>query len=170
MSTVTFQGNICNLAGNQLNVGDNAPEVTVVISDGLSDKLIGGLKPKVQLLVAVPSLDTPVCAAQTRKFNESAAAISGVDTTVISMDLPFAAGRFCTSEGIENLTIASDFRNKDFSNAYGILIADSALAGITCRAIFVIDKDGKISYKEIVSELTEEPNYDAALEAAKAAL
>lgn len=167
MATVTFQGNICNLAGNELNVGDMAPEVAVVNSDGLTDKVVGGSKDKVQLLVVVPSLDTPVCAAQTRKFNENASSIEGVDTTVISMDLPFAAGRFCTAEGIANLTVASDFRNKDFSNAYGVLLADGALAGVTCRAVFVIDKDGKITYKEIVSEITEEPDYEVALEAVK---
>lgn len=170
MATVTLQGNACSLAGNEVNVGDNAPEVTVVNSDGLADKVVGGVSEKVQLVVVVPSLDTPVCAAETRKFNESAASIDGVDTTVVSMDLPFAAGRFCTAEGIESLTVASDFRNKDFANAYGVLIADGALAGITCRAIFVIGKDGKVTYKEIVPEITEEPNYDSALEAAKEAL
>ncbi len=163
MATVTFQGNICNLAGNEVNVGDNAPEIVVVNSDGLSDKLVGGAKENVQLLITVPSLDTPVCAAETKKFNEKTAAINGIETTVVSMDLPFAAGRYCTAQGIKNLTVASDFRNKDFSNAYGVLIKDSALAGITCRAIFIIDKDGKIVYKEIVSEITEEPNYEAAL-------
>ena len=82
------------------------------------------------------------------------------------MDLPFAAGRFCSAEGIENLTVASDFRNKDFANAYGVLIADGALAGITCRAIFVVDTKGIVTYKEIVPEITAEPEYEKALEAA----
>ena len=164
-----LKGNEVNLAGNEVNVGDKAPEVTVVNSDGLADKKVGGAQDKVQLLVVVPSLDTPVCAAETRKFNEQAASIEGVDTTVISMDLPFAASRFCSAEGIKNLTVASDFRNKDFANAYGVLIADGALAGVTCRAIFVVDKNGIVTYKEIVPEITEEPNYEKALEAAKAA-
>jgi len=157
------------LAGNEVNVGDKAPEVTVVNSEGLADKKVGGAQDKVQLLVVVPSLDTPVCAAETRKFNEEAAKIEGVDTTVISMDLPFAAGRFCSAEGIENLTVASDFRNKDFANAYGVLIAEGPLAGVTARAIFVVDKEGTIVYKQLVPEITEEPNYEEALEAAKAA-
>ncbi len=166
MATVTLKGNVCNLCGNDVNVGDNAPEVTVVNSAGLTDKVVGGAKDKAQLIVVVPSLDTPVCASETRKFNEKAAAIAGVEVTVVSMDLPFAAGRFCSAEGIENLTVASDFRNKDFAKAYGVLIADGALAGITCRAVFVVGTDGKVAYKELVSEITAEPNYDAALEAA----
>jgi len=169
METTKLKGNEVKLAGNEVNVGDKAPEVTVVNSEGLADKKVGGAQDKVQLLVVVPSLDTPVCAAETRKFNEKAAEIEGVDTTVISMDLPFAAGRFCSAEGIENLTVASDFRNKDFANAYGVLIAEGPLAGVTCRAIFVVDRDGKIAYKQIVPEITEEPEYEEALEAAKAA-
>lgn len=166
MATVTLKGNVCNLCGTDINVGDVAPEITVVNSAGLANKVVGGAQDKAQLIVVVPSLDTAVCASETRKFNEKAASISGVDTTVVSMDLPFAAGRFCTAEGIENLTVASDFRNKDFANAYGVLIADGVLAGITCRAIFVVDTDGKVCYKELVPEITAEPNYDTALEAA----
>ncbi len=168
MATVKLKGNDVKLAGNEVNVGDNAPEITVTNSEGLADKTVGGAQEKVQLIVVVPSLDTPVCAAETRKFNEEAAKVEGVDTTVISMDLPFAAGRFCSAEGIENLTVASDFRNKDFANAYGVLVAEGPLAGVTCRAIFVVDKNGKITYKQIVPEITEEPNYTEAIEAAKA--
>ena len=167
MATVTLKGNVCNLCGTDVNVGDAAPEITVVNSAGLANKVVGGAGDKAQLIVVVPSLDTPVCASETRKFNEKAAAISGVDTTVVSMDLPFAAGRFCTAEGIENLTVASDFRNKDFANAYGVLLGGSVLAGVTCRAIFVVDANGVVTYKEIVPEITEEPNYDAALAAVK---
>ena len=170
MATVTLKGDtVCNLTGTEINVGDNAPAITVVNSAGLADKEVGGAQDNVQLLVVVPSLDTAVCAAETRKFNEQAAGIDGVDTTVVSMDLPFAAGRFCTAEGIENLTVASDFRNKDFSNAYGVLLADGPLAGVTCRAIFVVGKDGKVAYKELVPEITAEPDYDGALAAAKQA-
>lgn len=167
MATVTLKGNVCNLAGTEINVGDAAPQVTVVASEGLADKVVGGASDKAQVIVVVPSLDTPVCAAETRKFNTEAAAISGAEITVVSMDLPFAAGRFCTAEGIDNLTVTSDFRNKDFANAYGVLIADGALAGITCRAIFVLNKDGKVTYKQIVPEITEEPDYAAAIAAAK---
>jgi thiol peroxidase len=168
MATTMLKGNTVNLAGNEVNVGDKAPEVTVVNSEGLADVKVGGAQGAKQLIVVVPSLDTPVCATETRQFNAKASEIEGVKTTVVSMDLPFAAGRFCSTEGIDKLTVASDFRNKDFANAYGVLIADGALAGVTCRAIFVVDAEGTVTYKEIVPEITEEPNYDAALAAAKA--
>ena len=160
MATTNLKGNLVNLAGSELNVGDKAPVVNVVAQD-LSDVQVGG---KAQVIVVVPSLDTPVCAAETRKFNEEAAK-SDAEVVVISMDLPFAMGRFCTTEGIENLKVGSDFRNKDFANAYGVLIADGALAGVTCRAIFVTNDEGIVTYKEICPEITEEPNYEAALSA-----
>ena len=169
MTTVTLKGNECNLTGNEVNVGDVAPQVTVVNAEGLADKVVGGASEKVQVIVVVPSLDTPVCAAETRKFNVEAAGIPGAEITVVSMDLPFAASRFCTTEGIDNLTVTSDFRNKDFANAYGVLIANGALAGVTCRAIFVVNKDGRIVYKQIIPEITEEPDYTAAISAAKEA-
>jgi thiol peroxidase len=130
-------------------------------------KTVGGSKK--QVIVVVPSLDTPVCATETRMFNQQAASIDGLEVNVVSMDLPFAAGRFCSTEGIENLDVLSDFRTKEFSNAYGVLIADGALAGVTARAIFVTDSAGKVVYKELVPEITAEPAYDAAIEAAKAA-
>lgn len=167
MATTMLKGNVVNLAGNEVNVGDKAPQVTVVNSNGLADKVVGGASGKKQLIVVVPSLDTAVCATETRNFNKRASEIEGVDLTVVSMDLPFAAGRFCSTEGIENLVVASDFRNKDFANAYGVLIADGALAGVTCRAIFAVDAEGTIIYKEIVPEITAEPNYDEALNAVK---
>jgi thioredoxin-dependent peroxiredoxin len=168
MATTMLKGNVVNLAGNQVNVGDKAPEVTVVNSAGLADVVVGGAQGTKQLIIVVPSLDTPVCATETRNFNAKASEIEGVKTTVVSMDLPFASGRFCSAEGIDKLTVASDFRNKDFANAYGVLIADGALAGVTCRAIFVVDAQGTVTYKEIVPEITAEPDYDAALAAAKA--
>ncbi|XPV67856.1 MAG: thiol peroxidase [Halarcobacter sp.] len=158
MATTNLKGNLVNLAGTEVNVGDKAPVVKVVAQD-LSEVEIGG---KAQVIVVVPSLDTPVCAAETRKFNEEAAK-SDAEVVVVSMDLPFAMGRFCTTEGIENLKVGSDFRNKDFANAYGVLIADGPLAGVTCRAIFVTDANGVVTYKEICPEITEEPNYEAAL-------
>ena len=167
MATTMLKGNVVNLAGNEVNVGDKAPQVTVVNSNGLADKVVGGAQGKKQLIVVVPSLDTAVCATETRNFNKRASEIEGVDLTVVSMDLPFAAGRFCSTEGIENLVVASDFRNKDFANAYGVLIADGALAGVTCRAIFAVNEEGIVTYKEIVPEITAEPDYEAALAAVK---
>lgn len=164
--SVKFQGNPVNLAGNKISVGEKAPIVKVAGND-LGDIQIGGEQGKAQIVVVVPSLDTGVCAASARKFNEAAAKLQNAEVIVVSMDLPFAMGRFCTTEGIANLKVASDFRNKDFANAYGVLIADSALAGLTARAVFVIDASGVIAYKEISEEITSEPNYDAALAAAK---
>ncbi len=162
MATTKLKGSLVNLVGSDINVGDKAPIVNVVGQD-LSDIEIGN---KAQVVVVVPSLDTPVCAAETRKFNEEAAQTEA-EVVVVSMDLPFAMGRFCTTEGIENLKVGSDFRNKDLANAYGVLISDGPLAGITCRAIFVMDANGIVKYKEICEEITEEPNYDAALTAIK---
>jgi len=169
MATVTLKGNPCALEGKEIDVGDKAPEITVVKSDDLSDVTVGGTGEKAQLIIAVPSLDTPVCATETAKFNNQAAGIDGLEVTVVSMDLPFAAKRFCTTEGIENLTVASDFRNKDFARAYGVLIAEGPLAGISARAIFVVDRNGTVVYKQLVPEITAEPDYAEALEAAKAA-
>jgi len=170
MATVTFKNDtVCNLAGNEVNVGDKAPEVTVVNCDPmLQDEKVGG-EGKVQLVVAVPSLDTGVCDAETRRFNQEAANLDGVEVVTVSMDLPFAAARWCGAAGIDNLKVCSDFRNKEFGNAYGVLLEDGPLAGVLARVIFVIDKDGKVAYKQVVPEITEEPNYEEAIEAAKAA-
>lgn len=166
MATTKLKGNEVNLAGNTVNVGDAAPVVNVVAKD-LSDVQVGGENGKAQIVVVVPSLDTPVCAAETRKFNEEAASIENAEVVVVSMDLPFAMGRFCTTEGIENVTVGSDFRAKEFANAYGVLIENGPLAGVTCRAVFVINASGVVTYKEICPEITEEPNYADALAAAK---
>ncbi len=170
MATVTFKNDtVCNLTGNEVNVGDTAPVVTVVNCDPmLQDEKVGG-EGKVQLVIAVPSLDTGVCDAETRRFNQEAASLEGVEVITVSMDLPFAAARWCGAAGIENIKVCSDFRNKDFGNAYGVLLADGPLAGVLARVIFVIGKDGKVTYKQIVPEITTEPNYEEAIEAAKAA-
>ena len=165
MATTKFKGTDVELLGNTVNVGDKAPVVTVVNSAGLGDVTVGGAQGKKQLIIVVPSLDTGVCATETRNFNAKAAGLKDVIATIISLDLPFAAGRFCQAEGIDNLTVCSDFRNKDFANAYGVLLGGSILAGVTCRAIFVVNEEGIVTYKEIVPEITEEPNYEAALAA-----
>ncbi|CZE46190.1 thiol peroxidase [Campylobacter geochelonis] len=166
MASVTVGGNVANLTGKELNVGDKAPVVELVAKD-LSSIKVGGASDKIQVIAAVPSLDTGVCATETRKFNKDIAGQEGVLLTVVSMDLPFAMGRFCSTEGIENLQVGSDFRNKEFANAYGVLIKDGALAGLTARAVFVVGKDGTIIHKEIVAEVTTEPNYDAIVAAIK---
>jgi len=168
MQTTTFKGTTVNLAGNALNVGDKAPSVIATGTD-LSDVEIGGAKDKIQLIITVPSLDTDTCAAETRRFNVDVNNLDICETTVVSMDLPFAADRFCTTEGIANLTVASDYIDKEVSKAFGILMADNKLKGLSARAVFVIDRNGEIVYKEIVPEVTDEPNYEAALEAIKEA-
>ena len=168
MQTTKFKGTTVNLAGDAINVGDKAPVVTAIGTD-LSDVEIGGAKDKVQLIITVPSLDTDTCAAETRRFNVDVNNLDICETTVVSMDLPFAAERFCTTEGIENLTVTSDYIDKEVSRAYGVLMDDNKLKGLSARAIFVIDRSGEVVYKEIVPEVTDEPNYEAALEAIKEA-
>ncbi|MFN3813292.1 MAG: thiol peroxidase [Aquificaceae bacterium] len=156
--TVTLKGNPITLVGPELKVGDDAPQVTVVTRD-LQEKTIGGSKGILQVIATVPSLDTPVCETETRKFNELISGIDNVDVTVVSMDLPFAEKRFCESFNIGNLTVASDFRYRDMEK-YGVLISEGALKGILARAIFVVDKQGKIAYIQIVPEITQEPDYE----------
>lgn len=162
MATTKLKGNVVKLAGKELKVGDSAPSVKVVAKD-LSEIKVGGKGDMVQVIIAVPSLDTAVCAAETRRFNTEAAKIEGATVTIVSMDLPFAMGRFCTTEGISNLAVGSDFREKKFATEYGILIADGPLKGISARAVFVVNKSGKVVYKELCEEITAEPNYEAAL-------
>ena len=164
--TVTLKGNTVALVGPSLNVGDPAPEATVVTKD-LEEKRIGGAKGIVQLIITVPSLDTPVCETETKKFNEMVAGLGGgVDVTVVSMDLPFAEKRFCESFNIGNVTVASDFRYRDMEK-YGVMIAEGALKGILARAVFIVDKDGTLAYKQLVPEITQEPNYDEVIEKVK---
>lgn len=169
MAITNLKGNPVRLDGREISEGDAAPAVKLTAPD-LSELLVGGAKEKVQILVVVPSLDTPVCSTEARKFNQAAAGVEGVEVTVVSMDLPFAMGRFCTTEGIRNLGTASDFKDKGFAKAYGVLIADGPLAGLAARAIFVVGRDGRVAYRQIVPEITSEPDYEAALRATKTIL
>lgn len=166
--TTKLKGEEVKLLGNEPKVGALAPEVKL-IDKNLAEVSVGGKKDKVQLIVTVPSLDTAVCATETRNFNVKAAGLDGVETTIVSVDLPFAQKRFCSTDGIDNLVVASDFRSKQFANAYGVLIGSGVLSGLLARAVFVVDKEGKISYVQMVAEIADEPNYDEALEAARAA-
>ena len=163
-TTVNLKGNPVALVGPELNVGDRAPEAVVVASD-LSEITVGGAKGKPQIIITVPSLDTPVCETETKKFNELVAGLD-VEVCVVSMDLPFAEKRFCESYGIENVKVASDFRYRDMEK-YGVLIGEGALKGILARAVFVVDGEGKVVYKQLVPEITEEPNYDEVLACVK---
>lgn len=163
---VKFKGSEVALAGVQKNVGDMAAEVALVNKD-LGTTKVGGAQGKYQVINVAPSLDTGVCAAQTRRFNTEASKLSNATVYVVTMDLPFAQGRFCTTEGIENVIALSDFNGNEFAKAYGLKIAEGPLAGLLTRAVIIVDASGKIVYQEICPEITEEPNYEAALAALK---
>ena len=152
------------LIGSEIRIGDAAPCVRLV-GDDLADIDTGQFAGKVCVFSVVPSLDTPVCAVQTRKFNEAAATLSeNVVILTVSLDLPFAQSRFCAAEGIENSLVASDYKYREFGEAYGVLIKE---LGLLTRAVFVVDPDRKVVYAQTVPEITDEPDYDAALEAVK---
>lgn len=163
----TFQGGELTLTGNPVAVGDSAPDFTVAAND-LSPKTLGDYAGNVLVLVAVPSLDTPVCDTETKRFNQEAAALGdAVKILVLSADLPFAQARWCGAAGVDRVETLSDYQTMSFGEAYGIAIKGLRLLA---RAVFVVGKDGKVTYEQIVPELTEEPDYAAALAAAKAAL
>lgn len=167
MAQVTLRGNACNLAGEMPKVGDKAPDFNLTGSD-LAPITKGSLAGKKKVIVTVPSLDTPVCQMETRKFNEQASALGdGVVVVIASADLPFAMKRFCETEGLKNVKSASDVRDRDFGKRWGVAIADGPLQGVTARAVFVVDENDKVTYSELVPEIAQEPNYDAALAALK---
>lgn len=163
---VTFKGEPVTLSGKELNVGDDAPIVRLKGND-LGSVMVGGKKDKIQVINVVPSLDTPVCAEQTRVFNKRLAENNNVEVFVVSMDLPFAQGRFCSVEGIKHVRALSDFIHKELGEKYGVLVKDSPLEGLLARAVFIIGLDGKIIYKEICEEITNEPDYEKAINAVK---
>ena len=166
---VTFKGNAVTLAGAELKAGQGAPDFTAVDTN-LQPVRIGDGRGKVLILSAVPSLDTPVCETETRRFNEEVAKLGdGVEVWTISMDLPFAQKRWCSTTGVRHVKTLSDFRDRSFGQRYGVAIQDGPLAGLNARAVFVVGKDGKIRHAEYVSDITKEPNYEAALSAAKQA-
>ena len=166
MATTNFKGQPVKLIGEFIQVGKVAPDFELVKSD-LSSFALKDLKGKNIVLNIFPSLDTSVCATSVRKFNKMAAGLKDTVVLAISKDLPFAHGRFCTTEGIENVIPLSDFRFSDFDESYGVRMADGPLAGLLARAVVVIGKDGKIAYTELVPEITQEPDYDKALAAVK---
>lgn len=161
---VTMKGQPLTLLGDGLKVGDKAPNFEVIAND-LSQVLLSSLRGKVCIISSVPSLDTGVCDRMTRRFNEEAGGL-GQDVAVltISMDLPFAQKRWCGAAGVKNVQTLSDHREASFGKAYGVLIKGLRLLA---RAVFVVDKQGVIRYTEIVAELTNEPNYEVVLKAAK---
>jgi len=165
-ATVTFQGNPLTLTGNQLTAGQAAPDFEVLGND-LSGVKLTAFRGKVCVICTVPSLDTPVCDTEVRKFNEQATSLGNdVNVLVISMDLPFAQSRWCGAAGVKNVQTLSDHKKADFGKSYGVLIKELRLLA---RAVFVVDKKGIIRYIEVVEELTNEPDYQAALNAVKEA-
>lgn len=164
MATITLQGNAINTNGDLPAVGSQAPAFKLVDGE-LNDVELASFSGKKKLLNIVPSLDTPVCATSTTKFNELAQSHLDTAMLVISADLPFAMGRFCTAEGTDNVTALSMMRSKNFAKDYGVLITDGPLAGITARAVVVLDENDKVVYTELVPEIAQEPDYDAAIAA-----
>lgn len=165
-NTIKFQGNPLTLVGRQPVVGETAPDFEVLTNDMSAVKL-SEFRGKVAVICSVPSLDTPVCDTEVRKFNEQATSLGDdVAVLVISMDLPFAQARWCGAAGVKNVQTLSDHNKADFGNAYGVLIKELRLLA---RAVFVVDKEGVIRYIEVVEELTNEPDYESALKAAKEA-
>jgi thiol peroxidase len=161
---VTMKGNPLTLLGPELNVGDKAPDFEALDTD-LSPVRFSPYKGKVCVIASVPSLDTPVCDMETRRFNQEAGDL-GPDVVIltISMDLPFAQKRWCGAAGVDKLITLSDHRDASFGTAYGVLIKELRLLA---RSVFVVDREGVIRYVELVKELTEEPRYDAVLGAVK---
>ncbi|HEY4351289.1 MAG TPA: thiol peroxidase [Paraburkholderia sp.] len=166
MSQVTLGGNPIDVSGTFPSVGQQAPAFTLVGRD-LKSVTLAEFHGKRKVLNIVPSLDTPTCATSTRKFNEAAGKLANTAVIVVSGDLPFAAARFCTTEGLANVTTASTFRGHEFARAYGVDITSGPLSGLTARAVVVIDENDKVVHAELVSEIKTEPNYDAALNALK---
>ena len=161
---ITFQGNPLTLIGNEVKVGDKAPEFEVIAND-LSSYTLSSCSGKVRMISSVPSLDTPVCDTQTRRFNEEMAGFGNdIVLLTISMDLPFAQARWCGAAGIAKAITLSDHRSAEFGEKFGVLIKELRLLS---RAIFIVDKNEVIRYIEIVPELTNEPNYDAAIQAVR---
>ena len=164
MANITLKGNPIHTNGDLPAVGARAPDFRLVAGD-LADASLAAYRGKRKILNIVPSLDTPVCAISTRKFNERAGALANTVVLVISGDLPFAQKRFCTTEGLQNVVPLSMMRSKDFAKDYGVLIQDGPLSGLTARAVVVLDPDDKVVYRQLVPEIGQEPDYDAALRA-----
>jgi thiol peroxidase len=164
MATVTFKGTEFNTNQDLPAVGNQAPDFQLVAGD-LSDVSLTNYGGKKKLLNIVPSLDTPVCAVSTRKFNEHAKAHPDTVVLIVSADLPFAQGRFCTGEQLENVVPLSMMRSRNFAKDYGVLLQDGPLAGLTARTVVVLDENDKVVYRQLVPEIADEPDYDAALNA-----
>jgi len=163
MAQITLKGDPCNTCGDLPQVGAAAPDFVLVNAD-LADKRLADFGGK-KILSIVPSLDTPTCALSTRKFNQAAAERADLQVLIVSADLPFAQGRFCTAENTGKVTTLSTLRG-NFARDYGVLIEDGPLAGLTARAVLVLDEKDRVLYRELVPEIAQEPDYAAAVAAA----
>ena len=164
MSQVSFKGTPVNTKGELPAVGSKAPNFTLTAGD-LSSKSLADFAGKKVALNIFPSVDTGVCAASVRKFNEELSNLENTVVLCISKDLPFAQGRFCAAEGLSNVVTLAEYKDSDFSDAYGARFADGPLEGLLSRAVVVINEQGEVAYTEQVAEVTSEPNYEAALAA-----
>ena len=163
---VTLKGNPVDLAGKALAVGSKAPEFSLQ-SNGLEEVTLASSNGRIRIIATIPSLDTPVCHVETRKFNDQAASLSNVEILVVSMDLPFGQKRWCGAENVDKVKTLSAHRCGKFGEDYGVLINGGKLDRCLCRAVFVIDADGIVKYAEYCKEISEHPDYDAVLSAAK---
>ncbi|CAN0583279.1 MULTISPECIES: thiol peroxidase [Marinobacter] len=164
MSNVNLDGNPIEVSGTFPKVGDNAPALTLT-NTSLEDVKLDAYAGKRKILNIIPSIDTGVCAASTRKFNEQASSLDNTVVLVVSADLPFAAGRFCGAEGLKEVIPLSSFRNYSFQQDYGVAIQSGPLAGLCARAVIVLDESDKVLHSELVDDIKHEPDYDAALKA-----
>ena len=163
-ATISLRGNPVKVDGDLPRAGGVAPDFKLTNAD-MADVSLKDFAGKRKVLNIVPSLDTPTCATSTRKFNESAGALKNTAVLVVSADLPFAAKRFCSVEGLQNVGQLSTFRHPEFLKSWGVLMADGPLAGLTARAVVVLDENDKVLHSELVPEIAQEPNYEAALRA-----
>jgi thiol peroxidase len=167
MASVTFKGSPVTLHGEELRVGQTAPDFKVQKSADLGDYALASSAGKTRVIVSVPSLDTPVCDAETKRFNQEASKLPDVEILCVSMDLPFAQKRWCGAAGVDKVVTASDHRDASFGKNYGVLVSGGPLDRLLARAVFVVGPDNKIRYVEYVKDIAEEPNYEAVMAAAK---
>lgn len=166
MAKVTFKSTPVTLTGNELKVGEPAPDFKIQKSD-MSDYTLADGAGKTRIIATVPSLDTPVCDTETKRFNEEASKLPNIEIVCVSMDLPFAQKRWCAVSSVDKVITASDHRDASLGKNYGVLISGGALDRLLARAVFVIGPDDNLKHVEYVSDITQEPNYAAALAAAK---
>ena len=164
MAEITLKGNTIHTSGELPNVGDNAKDFSLTATD-MSTKSLEDFKGSKLILNIFPSVDTGTCAASVRNFNKQASELENTKVLCISRDLPFAQGRFCGAEGIDNVVMLSDFKTGEFGKTYGLEVLDGPLSGLHSRCIVVLDENGKITHTEQVTETVDEPNYEAALKA-----